>query len=110
MTFFARSMALLVRTKSSDGRGAYLPVTCRFPRRSQAVEKLLVGASDPQLEFKNACFGALKPDLKPLELVYAAQLPANQTSMLQPPCPNAKRIQTRISSVVVNTVKAVVYV
>ena len=35
---------------------------------------------------------------------------AKQISGLHPPCPNAKRIQTRISSAVINTVKTVVWV
>ena len=33
---------------------------------------------------------------------------AKQISGLHPPCPNAKRIQMRISSAVINTVKTVV--
>jgi len=43
-----------------------------LPRGSQAVEKLPVTASGPRFGLKTACFGALKPDLKPLEPVYAA--------------------------------------
>jgi hypothetical protein len=43
-----------------------------FPRRPQPVEKLSVAAWGPRFRFKNAYFGALKRDLKPLEPVYAA--------------------------------------
>ncbi len=46
---------------------ASLPLFTQLPTRVEPVEKLPVTASDPRFGFKNACFGALKPDLEPLE-------------------------------------------
>jgi hypothetical protein len=59
------------RRDITSGPGPSVRFT-QLPLSGQAVEKLPVTTSSPQFGFKNACFGPLKPDLKPLEPVYGA--------------------------------------
>jgi hypothetical protein len=54
--------------ESHDFRRSYYG----FPTLHLAVEKLSVTASGTQSGCKNACFGPLKPDLKPLGPACAA--------------------------------------
>jgi hypothetical protein len=72
--------------------------------------------AEPYERYVLACFVRTSPDYgtsgdfdqRSAQRLGLVQQYAKQISGLHPPCPNAKRIQIRISSAVVSTVKTVV--